>query len=511
VWGYLRDSGGGQQEKSVAQQESEIRAYCKRYALNLVRVFQDVARSGGSTIKRDEFLQMIDDSEDKSRRPDALLIWNFARFSRDYNDFVFYKSSLQRRGVIVHSLTDTIPIDDFAARVMETIISLANEEKRRQTSRDVKRGQKDRIEKGFAFGTPPRGYKSVPVLVGERRNGIPHYVGKWEPDPVLIEYVKIAWELRAAGKSYREITKATKGKLYTSAASWHVFFRNRSYLGYYGKGEREIPDHHEPLITWEVWEAVQRLNESHPLQGRGGFRHPRRVGNPTLLSGYTFCLECGGAMTHSPGHKRKPWRHYLCGKKNNHGYKTCSSRRVGADKAETKIVEAVLSKILTPGYLSDALELARKILEAPADVERELAAERRRLEDLDIKINRLLRTIEKTDSESAHELLSQREAERSQARAEIDHLSLQLATSQIEITPAAMVIILDAWRDQFNKLQEAGNIREIKDFLMRFIARIDLGYNQARIFYTYPMTDLLGTPSKPRFVSPGFGGTEESS
>jgi DNA invertase Pin-like site-specific DNA recombinase len=237
VWIYARDSGGPNQTESVAQQEQELIKFCKRHNLRPLRVFRDVARSGGSTVKRDDFMAMIDESESESRRPDGLLIWNYARFSRDYNDFQFYKSTLQRRGIIVHSLTDSIPVDDFAARVMETIISLANEEKRRQTSRDVKRGLKELTEKRFAPGIPPKGYKSVPVCIGENRNGIPHYVSRWEPDPVLSEYVKLAFELRAAGKSYAEITKATKGKLYTAAGSWVTFFKNKSYLGIYGKRE----------------------------------------------------------------------------------------------------------------------------------------------------------------------------------------------------------------------------------------------------------------------------------
>src|SRR5215216_6568845 len=94
VWAYLRDSGGPAQEQSVDQQEQEIIAYCNRYSLVLVRSsFRDVARSGGSVIGRDQFMEMIAQSEDESSRPDALLIWNFARFSRDYNDFVYYKAT----------------------------------------------------------------------------------------------------------------------------------------------------------------------------------------------------------------------------------------------------------------------------------------------------------------------------------------------------------------------------------------------------------------------------------
>ncbi|MFT3892984.1 MAG: recombinase family protein [Anaerolineales bacterium] len=94
-------------------------------------------------------MSMIDLSQEESSRPRAILIWNFARFARDYNDFVFYKATLNKRGIMVHSLTDVIPEDDFAGRVVETVISLANEEKRRQTSKDVKRALQTLSEKDF--------------------------------------------------------------------------------------------------------------------------------------------------------------------------------------------------------------------------------------------------------------------------------------------------------------------------------------------------------------------------
>jgi DNA invertase Pin-like site-specific DNA recombinase len=337
VWAYLRDSGGPSQDQSVYQQEQEIKSYCKRHSLVLVKIFRDVARSGGSVIGRDEFMSMIELSEGIVTRPKAILIWNFARFARDYNDSVYYRATLNKRGILVHSMTDPIPADEFAGRIVETVISLANEEKRRQTSRDVKRGLKSLVSKGFAPGVPPRGYLAVKVTIGEKRDGMPRIVSKWEVDPVLQEYVKMAWQLRAQGKSYQEITVATHGKLYTGANSWYSFFRNKAYLGIGKSGDLEVPDHHESLTTWDLWEAVQKLHDGHPLRGKKGhMHHPRRVGNPLILSGFTYCIECGAMMTHNPGYKKQPWAHYICGRKDRHG---CSlfSRRIGATMQKTGV------------------------------------------------------------------------------------------------------------------------------------------------------------------------------
>lgn len=61
----------------------------------------------------------------------------------------------------------------------------------------------------------------------------------------------------------------------------------------------------------------------------------------------------------------------------------------------------------------------------------------------------------------------------------------------MEISPEAMNIILDAWRAQFDRLRESGNVREIKTWLLQFVSRIDLGYDRARIFYTYPIDAVI--------------------
>lgn len=488
VWAYLRDSGGAAQENSVTQQEREVRAYCDRHGLSVVEIFKDVAKSGGSVIGRDEFERMM--SASKINPPRGLLVWNFARFARDSIDSTFYKATLRKRKIIIHSMTDPIPDDEFASRIVETVIDLANEEKRRQTSRDVKRGLRELVEKGFAAGTPPRGYVGVPVQNGFKRDGSPRMVSKWERDPMLFDLVVLAWTMRAEGKSYREIQKATGGRLYKSNPSWHTFFKNKNYLGGFTYGGVPYPNHHEPAITEEIWDAVQRLNgektgeKNHP-------RHPRRVGNPSLFTGHAYCAQCGSMMTHTPGHKKRSWRYYICGKKDRQGAAACASRRVGEKQAENAVMNAVIEKVLTPEYVADVIEQARAKFSDASAIELQINNAKHTLEDLEKIIQRLIRAIEKTESPSASDRLQDREGERAQVKAEIEYLESQLAASKMEITPEAMSVILGEWRDQLIQARETKDIKFVRAWLYRFISRIELGYNHARIYYTYPMADFF--------------------
>ena len=174
--------------------------------------------------------------------------------------------------MVVHSLTDPIP-DGHYGRLIEGLIDFTNEEKRRQTSRDVKRSLAALVKQGYsAGGFPPRGYKTEKHIIGRKRDNTPRTVSKWIPDPELWDFVKLAWKMRAEGSSYSEITKATKGKLYKTKNSWPTFFDNKTYLGIGKCGELEVPDHHEAVVSQEIWDAVQAQKEASPWYGKTG--HP---------------------------------------------------------------------------------------------------------------------------------------------------------------------------------------------------------------------------------------------
>ena len=120
------------------------------------------------------------------RQPvDGIIFWSFSRLARNQLDAQFTRSDLRRRGYVVHSMTDDVPMGEFAP-VVEALIDWKNERFLKDLSRDVKRGLHDLARAGYApGGFPPRGYKSETVQIGTKRNGEPHIVSQWVPDPEL--------------------------------------------------------------------------------------------------------------------------------------------------------------------------------------------------------------------------------------------------------------------------------------------------------------------------------------
>ncbi len=186
--------------------------------------------------------------------------------------------------------------------------------------RDVKRGLHDIARQGYApGGFPPRGYKAEQVVLGTKNNGKPHIVSRWIVDPEKVQAVRLAWEMRAQGASYKDIHEATR--VFGAKNSYASMFRNKTYLGIRKCGELEIEDAHEALVTPELWEAVQETLHTQPKKGESwpeGKEHSRRVQSPFLLSGVAHCIYCGAAMSGSHANVKdcpQPWPFYLYGRK----------------------------------------------------------------------------------------------------------------------------------------------------------------------------------------------------
>jgi DNA invertase Pin-like site-specific DNA recombinase len=488
----LRDSGGDAQEQSVPQQKAELTGYCQRYGLVIAHIFADVAKSAASVVGRDAFLDMVDMSADAELRPVGLLLWNFARFARDLDDSSYYKALLRRNGLVIHSLTDPIP-DGIYGRIVETIIDIANEEKRRQTGRDVKRALRAIFQQGYSFGIPPRGYLREQVVIGRKRDGSERKGSRWVPDPEVWDLVKLAWQLRAEGRPYEAIQRATDRRVYISKNCWATFFSNKAYLGVGVWGELEIPDHHPAAIDQATWQAVQKVREG-GMRGAnpGNMYSRRRVIAPSLLSGVAVCAHCGSALSYDITNRNTPaaWPFYICGKKTRQGWKSCPGRMINSRRADQAILDAVMNRVLTLDYFSDLLEETRRLLSDTAALDREIEDINKNLAENDKAIHNLLDLAETFGALSAGERLREREGEKVRLDLALQELEAKRKTAEAELAPEALTAALEAWRTRLVEAQQKDDILGMKYFLTRFVSKIEVDYHTARLFYTYPIDDL---------------------
>lgn len=484
VIAYLRDSGGPNQDESIPQQERVISDYCKVYGLALVRIYAETA-SGRKTKNRDQFLQMVNDvmmCED-DQRPRGLILWAFSRFSRDIIDFNFYLYSLLKKGVVIHSLTEQIP-EGLAGQIMLSIKAYSNADFSVQLGKQIKRAIADYVRAGYSNGAlPPRGYLLVRETHGLRRNGAKRIGVKWVRDPELAPLVILAWEMRARGKSYGEITEATQGKIYSSKNSWSTHFKNESYLGIGKAGSERIPDHHEALITWEIWQAVRQVEVENKKRNSG-----MRNKFPSLLTGLMFCIHCGAAMVL---HTSKGYRCYICGRRDRRGgFSDCpNSHRVNARKIDQLVLDIISNRILSPVFANEIIAEVQKELSDTERLDHEIGNVNNALVLTGRSITRLVRLTEDTgEIEEVKTRLVELKRQQAEQIARINGLKVERDLSGPQLTPAALALVLETYRKQIQNAIERDEVSTAKKLIAQFVHKIELGNKKAIIHYTYPVT-----------------------
>jgi len=405
VVAYLRDSGGEDQDLSVAQQQVFIQDWCIQNNLVLTTIFADVATPGSSTIGRDQFRKLIDHFHNPDCHDAGVILWKFSRFSRDIDDAQFYRADLRRRGYTVHSIQDNIP-DTTDGRIYEALIDWMNNKFLEDLSMDVKRGLHHLVTTyGALPGTPPRGFMREPVAIGSRRDGSPHTACRWSPDPEKWDLCLQAWTMRARGISIRQIHKELH--LFSSTSSYTSFYTNPLYLGELHYGDLVIKDYTTPMVTREIWDIVQELNQANsaghsPLHRRTNDRHPRRENSTFVLSGLLHCPRCGSLMNGMSVRSRKSglFEYYHCSNANSR--LECDAKRIPKATVENAIIEKILEYVLDPRVIHERdKELALSQTDNVETVKKEIERVITRIKNNDRKRANLANRIAEANSPPA--------------------------------------------------------------------------------------------------------------
>ncbi len=331
VAAYCRVSTDSEdQANSFESQQRYFRQYIEHHPdWELYEVFADEGISGTNTKKRKEFNRMIACA--KEGKFDLIITKEISRFARNTLDSIFYTRELKKHGVAVIFMNDGINTMDGDAELRLAIMSSIAQEESRKTSERVKWGQKRQMEQGVVFGRDMLGYdvKDGKMTINEEDAEIVKLIFHKFANEGKGTHV-IARELHEAGISPMRI------KRWSNTAILRVI-KNEKYCGdlvqkktitpdflshekKYNHGEEEfviIKDHHEPIISRELFEKANRLLESRALSQEGKAKHSNRY----PFSGKIKCGKCGSSFvarykTRKDGSQYKAWRCYEAA---NHG------------------------------------------------------------------------------------------------------------------------------------------------------------------------------------------------
>ena len=323
VAAYCRVSTDNEdQANSFESQQRYFRQYIERNPdWELYEIFADEGISGTSTKKRKEFNRMIACA--KNGDFDLIITKEISRFARNTLDSIYYTRDLKKHGVGVIFMNDNINTLDGDAELRLAIMSSIAQEESRKTSERVKWGQKRQMEQGVVFGRSMLGYdvKDGKMTINEEGAKIVRLIFHKFVNEGKGTHV-IARELREEG------IEPMRVKEWQNTVILRVI-RNEKYCGdlvqkktytpdflshekKYNRGQEEfviIKDHHEPIVSRELFEEANRILDERSLSQEGKAKHSNRY----PFSGKIKCGHCGASYvarykTRKDGSKYKAWR-----------------------------------------------------------------------------------------------------------------------------------------------------------------------------------------------------------
>ena len=331
VAAYCRVSTDNEdQANSFESQQRYFKQYIERNPdWELYEIFADEGISGTNTKKRKEFNRMIACA--KNGDFDLIITKEISRFARNTLDSIYYTRDLKKHGVGVIFMNDNINTLDGDAELRLAIMSSIAQEESRKTSERVKWGQKRQMEQGVVFGRSMLGYdvENGKMTINEEGAKIVRLIFHKFVNEGKGTHV-IARELREEG------IRPMRVKEWQNTVILRII-RNEKYCGdlvqkktytpdflshekKYNRGQEEfviIKDHHEPIISRELFEEANRILDERSLSQEGKAKHSNRY----PFSGKIKCGCCGSSYvarykTRKDGSRYKAWR---CNEAAKHG------------------------------------------------------------------------------------------------------------------------------------------------------------------------------------------------
>ena len=325
VAAYCRVSTDNEdQANSFESQQRYFRQYIEHHPdWELYEIFADEGISGTNTKKRKEFNRMIACALNGDF--DLIITKEISRFARNTLDSIYYTRDLKKHGVGVIFMNDGINTLEGDAELRLAIMSSIAQEESRKTSERVKWGQKRQMEQGVVFGRDMLGYD---VRGGKM------YINKDGAKIVRLIFHKFVNEGKGTHVIARELREAgiepMRVKEWQNTVILRII-RNEKYCGdlvqkktytpdflshekKYNRGQEEfviIKDHHEPIISREMFDEANRILNERSLSQEGKAKHSNRY----PFSGKIKCGHCGASYvarykTRKDGSRYKAWRCY---------------------------------------------------------------------------------------------------------------------------------------------------------------------------------------------------------
>ena len=416
------------QPYSLEAQQQRLAAYVESQdGWEVVCSYQD--QMSGSTVERPDLKRALLDA--RAARFDLLLVYRVDRLSRSVRGLAQILEDLQEAGVVFRSATEPFDTASPAGRMMVQMLGVFAEFERATIIDRVVAGMERKAARGgWNGGIVPFGYR-----LGDD--------GRLLSDPDEAPGVQQMFELYLKGRLGavaigRRLAAggftSRRGRPFSPVTVLKML-RNPTYTGEIHFRGRRYEQRHDPLVSREVFDAVQDL-----LVARGDGAALRATnGSVYLLGGLVRCLRCGGPMLGTAARGRsRTYRYYTCYTRQRYGRSECGSARLPAPEADHAVLTA-LAETFSNSELIEAATL-KALAEgegARGRIERELNDARKELSLREASLERYFNAFESgtLSAETCAPRIEELGRELRKLRSRVSSIEAELMASEAEAPP----------------------------------------------------------------------------
>lgn len=456
-----RDDEQAGESNSIQNQKKYLEEYARQHGLRNIRHFYDDGYSG-TNFNRPGFAALLEEIE--AGRVETLVVKDLSRFGRNYLQVGYYTEILfPKKGVRFIAINNNVDSATPQDNDFTPFLNIMNEWYAKDTSNKIKAIFKSRMKDGMrCSGSIPYGYKRRPddkqiLIVDEPAAEVVRKIFRLAcqgnsitaiAEMLTAEQILIPSAYAAIHQPENCRHKDVADPYRWSANTIGYILDRQEYLGHtvLGKSVCEnfktkqrraatpdelmiFPDTHEAIIDQDTWDIARKMR----------MRKKPRVANGTYshrLSGLVYCADCGARMGFiSPESKHSDKLYdsdsaFQCG-----NYRSTTNECV-SHYVKTSVLEAVILQAIQT--------VSRYVLENEAEFidqlkalwnenqtksansgQKELAEARKRMADLDGKIQKLYES-------ALNGLLPERQAQRMIQQYDEEQILLENRIEELE-------------------------------------------------------------------------------
>ena len=309
-------------EEQLSSYKSQVMYYTdlvnNRKDWILVDMYADEAITGTQVTKREDFQRMINDCMDG--KIDMIITKSISRFARNTLDTLKYVRMLKERNIAVFFEDENINTMTMDGELLLVILSSVAQQEVENISANVKKGLKMKMRRGELVG--------FASCLGYDYDIIDKSISINEAEADIVRYIFDRY-IEGAGAYViaKELTKLGYKTKYGNS-QWHDtgvlgIIRNEKYKGdvLQGKtftvdpiskrrldnyGEEDqfyIKNHHEPIISEEIFEKAQAILDKRGAKSRGVQKGKReKYSRKYAFSSKMECAFCGSNLSRRNWH-----------------------------------------------------------------------------------------------------------------------------------------------------------------------------------------------------------------